>query len=243
MRCYIAPEAWDPGRLVPGPDETHHLLHVLRVGEGDRLEVFDGRGRTADAEVTEATRSRLVLRAGATRNVARPRPAVVLVQALPKTQKMEWIIQKGTELGMLGLVPVVTHRVVTRPDERRGAKKRARWEAVAVGAARQCGSAWIPEIAPIQKLSDWVRAGALPECLLFGDLAPGAPPLRQVLRDLDAAPPAGMGFVIGPEGDFDADERAMLLEAGARPVSLGDRVLRVETAALFVLSAVRYELG
>lgn len=243
IRCYVAPAAWGAGAVEPGREEAHHLLHVLRVEAGDRLEVFDGRGRVADATVTEATRSRIILEAGPERRVARPCPAITLVQALPKTQKMEWILQKGTELGLQGLVPVVTHHVVVRPDEKRAGKKHDRWKTVAIGAARQCGSAWVPDLEPVQPLKRWIKEGVHPDRLLFGDLAPGAVPLRQALRELAATGPASVGMVIGPEGDFDEQERQMLRDLGATPVSLGDSVLRVETAALYCLSALRYELG
>lgn len=242
MRCYIAPEQWRSGRLVPGPDEAHHLLHVLRIEAGDTLEVFDGQGRTAEAVVEEVRHPELTLRPGPERHHERPRPEIVLVQALPKTQKMEWIVQKGTELGMGRLVPVVTHRVVVRPDERRAVKKRDRWAAVALGATRQCSSAWVPEIAPIQKLGRWLNESPRPERLLFGDLAPGAAPLKEALAQAASGSPSCIGMVIGPEGDFDETERAMLIDAGATPVGLGDAVLRTETAALYALSVMRYEL-
>lgn len=240
MRCYLPPERWDDALPRLDSAEAHYARRVLRRDTGDRIEVFDGRGRTACAALREDTDQGTELQLESPRLHPAPSPAVELVQALPKGQKMDWIIEKCTELGVSRIRPVRTRHVVTQLAGPRAEKKRRRWLGVALAAARQCGAVWIPEIAEITDLTSWLAAPNGGDCLLWGDLDPAARPLREALERLRNAPPTRLGFVVGPEGDFAQDEREALAAAGAVGVNMGPTVLRTETAALFAVAAIRY---
>jgi 16S rRNA (uracil1498-N3)-methyltransferase len=246
-RCFVEPARWRGTDLRPDPEAEHHLLDVLRVRPGDEVIVFDGAGREARARVVVARhpdgrrRVRLELTAAARQAELHPRP-VTLVQAVPKGGRMDWIVEKAAELGVSAIWPVLTERTVTRLDARKAAERRERWRRIARGAARQCGSAWIPDVRtprPFDEaVSEWQGAGLA----LIASLAPGARPFREVAAECAASPPRAAALLIGPEGDFTAEETARARAAGAIPVSFGERVLRVETAALFGLSLLVYEL-
>lgn len=243
MRCFLPPAAWDAAEPILPPGEAHYAAQVLRAGPGDPIEVFDGEGRIASAVLTRCGRREAAVSLGRIRRVDPPRPAVHLLQALPKAQKMEWIIQKGAELGMARLTPLATRHAVVQLDAGRAGKRLARWRDIALNAVRQCGRAWLPRIAPVQHPADALSAAVRPEILLLADLRAGARNLRETLAEARRADPASIGILIGPEGDFAAEELATFDEAGALAVSLGSTVLRTETAALYALGVLRYEFG
>jgi 16S rRNA (uracil1498-N3)-methyltransferase len=240
MRCFVDPDAWGAEPIVLQPDESHYLLDVRRARPGEAVELCDGRGRIASATIQEVARGRVVVLPGPPRTHPRLCPAVTLVQALPKAQKMDWIVQKGTELGVACIVPVSTQQAVVHLNPERAGKKVDRWTTVARNATRQCGAAWVPEVEPVRRISEWLDEARRPEWTFFGDLGPGAGPLDQVLEPLRAAPPPALAFIIGPEGDFSPEEREALLAAGIQPVHFGPGTLRTETAAIYILSICRY---
>lgn len=241
MRCFLPPERWrEPVPALP-PEEGRYAVQVLRAGVGDAVDLFDGEGRIAVSTIRSADRRRVTVELGPLRWVDPPRPALHLLQALPKSHKMDLIIQKGAELGMSDLWPLATEHAVVQLDDRRADAKTARWREIALNATRQCGRAWLPRIGPVVTPAQALRPEARPEVLLLADLRPTARDLGTTLRELKDAVPASIGVLIGPEGDFSAAERRVFDEAGAIPVSLGPTVLRTETAALYVLSVLRYE--
>lgn len=217
------------------------MVDVLRKGPGDDLEVFDGSGQVAAARITSVDRKTVYVSLSMPRRVPPPAVSIHLYQALPKTGKMEWIIQKATELGARRIVPVRTAHAVPRWSGDQAARKVDRWRSVAREAARQCGSAWIPEIAAVADLADAVGAAGVPGVMLLADLRPQARPLKEVLAEFRSSPPAAVGLVVGPEGDFSAAETDLMTSAGWIPVRLGRRVLRTETAALYIVGACAYE--
>ena len=217
------------------------MVDVLRKRPGDELEVFDGSGRIAAARVTSVDRKTVHVSLSAPRRVPPPAVSIHLYQALPKTGKMEWIVQKSTELGARRIVPLRCAHAVPRWSGEQAARKVERWRSIARNAARQCGSAWIPEIAAVAELADVVGATDVPGVMLLADLQPQARPLKEVLAGLRSTPPASVGLVVGPEGDFSAAETDQMTSAGYIPVHLGPRVLRTETAALYIVGACAYE--
>lgn len=241
MRCYIPAEEWNANKLVAHDDEAHHLVHVLRVKPGQPIEAFDGRGRLADAEIELIHKHRVELRVVQQREAARPPVFLTLVQAMPREQKMDLVIQKGTELGVGAIVPVHTRHSLVRLDKDAGEAKRDRWDRIAINAAKQCGTAWLPEIHPAQSIDAWLAALPKYDLLLVCSLESEARPLRDVLQAVKPQAPRSIAFLIGPEGDLSQEEHAAVRRAGARAVSFGGLVLRTETAALYALSALKYE--
>lgn len=244
-RCHAAAEAWGDAQIYLTRDEAHHLLDVLRVGDGEHVTVFDGRGREVESRVKLLSKGRdphrVVLEP--IREVIRRIPSmhVVLAQAIPKGTRMDWIVEKATELGAAEIMPLVTSRTVVRADKRQGAGKIERWQRIALSAARQCGTAWVPEISAVTSFDAFLAVAGELDLLFVGSLLPGARPVREVLRELPGRLHGRVGFLIGPEGDFTPEEAAGAVKAGAIPVSFGALTLRVETAAIYAMSILAYE--
>jgi 16S rRNA (uracil1498-N3)-methyltransferase len=218
---------------------SHYLLRVLRMSAGDPLEVFDGRGRAFEARIDRVDGPAAWLRLGAPRVAAMGR-SITLVQALPKGDKLEWVLQKGTELGAAHFVPVTTERTTVKLSADRGAARVRRWTRIVEEAARQCGRSDVPAVEPPAPLVEAVSRLA-PGALFILDEEERSVPLSSELARLTPGVP--LALVIGPEGGLTRSEVARLTEAGARPVTLGRLVLRTETAALAALAVIRHREG
>ena len=218
--------------------EARHLSQVLRVGNGESITVFDGCGRRATAQVLSVTRNRVALELGTPQYLPAPLPAIALAQAIPKGKNMDLIIQKAVELGVAAIQPLVTRHSVVQP----GDGKSDKWRRIALEACKQCGQDTLPAIADPQSFDSWMSACTpAPGLKLIASLTSGARPLREVLH---AAPGTrAVTMLVGPEGDFSLEESRDAVAAGFLPVSLGSIVLRVATAALFCLAALRYEFS
>lgn len=237
-RFHVSPADWDPERIVLRGDEAHHCLRVMRKEAGDRVEVFDGKGRWAVAEVTGGAGSEAVLVVRDHGVQAPLRPGLVLLVAIPKGKTMDLVVQKAVELGVAAVQPLVTERTVVRLDGRDGERKREKWQRVALEACKQCGQNLLPEIRPPLDLA--AALATEPDAVkIMASLAEGARPFREVVEALDGCPER-VAVLIGPEGDFSPGETRAALDAGFRAVTLGEIVLRVETAALYCLSALRF---
>jgi 16S rRNA (uracil1498-N3)-methyltransferase len=239
-RFHLPPESWQTGVLTG--DEARHLSQVLRIKAGETITVFDGRGRRAEAEVLTVSRDHVSLKPGDAQSPPPPLPAITLAQAIPKGKNMDLIVQKAVELGIAAIQPLVTRNTVVQPGEGKSDK----WRRNALEACKQCGQDTLPAIADPLPFTRWLESGAgvspaAHHLKLIASLAPGAKPLREVLRAHPGTTAATL--LIGPEGDFTPEETAAALADGFLPVSLGDIVLRVETATLFCLSALRYEFS
>jgi 16S rRNA (uracil1498-N3)-methyltransferase len=236
-RFLLPPGDWAHDPALTG-DEARHLSQVLRVRAGDTITVFDGQGRRADAEVLAAGRDRVPLSLGPAHTTAPVKPAITLAQAIPKGKNMDLIVQKAVELGVSAIQPLVTRHTIVHP----GDGKSEKWRRTALEACKQCGQDLLPAIADPLPFDRWLASqSTTPGLKLIASLAPGATPLRETLRAHPVT--AGIALIIGPEGDFSPLETTSALAAGFLPVSLGSIVLRVETAALFCLSALRYEFS
>lgn len=242
-RCFVDPAAWAGETIRLADSDAHHLTDVLRLGPGAPVIVCDGCGGEASGEVADAGPAGLTVRVRERRSRGLSSWQLTLVQAVPKGDRMDWIVQKAVELGAAAIVPVMTERGVVRLEGRRAEQRVERWQRIATEAARQCRTAWIPRVAPVRPLREWLAGSGRPEVLIVGSLEPDARPLGEVCATLRQAPAASAALLIGPEGDFTEAELAAARSAGARPVSFGRRVLRVETAALYLLSVAAYELG
>ena len=231
---FFVPAGLAPGAAVELPDEAaHHAIRVLRLNDGDAVVLFDGSGGEWQAQLA---RSGPLLRAVLGRYDADPRvPAldVTLVQGLPAADKMDWIVQKSTELGVAQIRPVAARRSVVKLSGERLEKRNRHWQQVAVAACEQCGRNRVPTVAPMLDLPQYLGLAAQQnETRLL--LAPGA---AQPLRDMDK-PTGPVVLLIGPEGGFEEGEIRAARAAGFVPMSLGPRVLRTETAGSAALAAM-----
>ena len=241
-RCFIPLCDWNRSDITLSPDESHHLLHVLRAKTGQKVEVFNGEGGTGLAVVETIGRSVVAVRILERSEQKRSAVQFALVQALPREQKMDLIIQKATELGASQIIPVTTEHAVVQLKQDRSEGKRERWERIALNAAKQCGTAWLPKISPAQTLPAFLAGPRKFDVLLVCALDENTRPIRDAIQSIKAQPVSSVGVLVGPEGDFSPSEMESIRAAGAVPVSLGGSVLRSETAAIYALSVLRYEL-
>ena len=226
--------------------EAHHALRVLRLKPGDSAVVLDGAGNEFVCEVEDMARTQLSLEVKK-KNVVPPPPcSITLFVGIPKGKIIESIIQKSVELGARAITPLLTERVVTRLDEKSAEEKREQWRQVAIEAMKQCGAAWLPKIETPATIEHFLARKEKCELQLVGSLQKERRHPREVFQQYEKANgrlPRSAAVWIGPEGDFTPDELRLIQNAGAQPISLGQLVLRVETAAIYCLSILNYELN
>lgn len=220
------------GLVALGPAETHHALHVLRVSAGESVELFDGAGGVAQGVIASASKREVSADVEKVMHHDRPKPIIHLAFAVPKGSRLDWLLEKATELGAASLRPVIFERSVAGGDEL-SENKRHRWLGHCVSAAKQSGLDYLPAIIEPMSLRDALPAagGAFG---LFGDLGPDTLRLSEALS---AWAGREIWIVVGPEGGLTQTETAALREALFTPVRLGQTTLRIETAALAMLSA------
>lgn len=245
----MTPRIYFPGSPEPGEslelpaDQLRYLRNVLRLSSGDTLILFDGRGFEYSAVITGLGGRRARVKITAKNRVPEaPGPKLTLAQALPKGAKLEWIIQKATELGASGILPFTSARAIPKIQASKMEDRLSRWRKIAAEAAEQCGRFDVPEIHGIvtfEKLLERPATGSLK--IIFWE-AESERSLREVLGD-NAAGIQDVFVVVGPEGGFAPGEIDRARAAGFVTASLGRRVLRVETAALAVLAILQYSLG
>lgn len=244
IRCHIPPEQLDASIVELDREEAYHLVTVLRAKPGTPVQLFDGQGHQREGRVAAVARRQVtVASVGAVTASAPPACALELYACLVKGKRMDWLVEKATELGVRRIVPVISEHTVVRPaSEPEGPV--ARWRRITLAAARQCGTPWLPEIEPVLTFDAAVGLLTGAEVILAAMLIPPAIPLRDILdawRTERPTPPRRVAYLVGPEGDFSSAESRTLLAAGAQAVSLGARVLRAETAALHGLSVLACE--
>lgn len=244
-RFYLAPEHCRGDSLRLDGREAHHALHVLRLKRGDEAIVLDGAGVELRCAVESVAKDSLAMAVTEKKSTPPPACAVTLLVGIPKGKIIEDIIQKAVELGVSRVVPLLTERVVTRLDGAGRKSKREHWQQVAVEAIKQCGAAWLPEIAIPTSTSAFSLQPSAFDLSLVGSLQTERRHPREILREFERANgrlPKSVAVWIGPEGDFTPEELRQIEAAGARPITLGPLTLRVETAAIYCLSFLNYEL-
>lgn len=241
-RCFVTPDSWQNDTITLSRDDSHHLTDVLRQEIGASVVVCDGQGGEASAVITARNAGIVTVWIVERKRQAGAGVAITLIQAVPKSQKMDLIIQKATELGVCAIRPVMTDRGVVRLEDERADHRTIRWQRIAFEAAKQCRTSWIPKVYPVAPLGSLLERDLALEVLLIGSLEPESRSLKSCLNELRERHIGSVGLLIGPEGDFSPREYELARKAGAIPVSYGARVLRVETAALFGVSVLAYEL-
>jgi len=246
FRAYCQPPVADPKEIVLSEAEAHHLVAVNRAKPGDTVVAFDGRGSEWICELAGADKrgARLKVRFA---QRARPLPwRITLGQALPLGAAMDAIVRKATEIGVAAIVPLESERTQMRLDESRSDRKIERWQTAAIEAAKQCGNPWLPAIAPVTAASAFIESASGFDLKLIASLQPGARSLKAVLAQFQTAhgrAPTNVLWLVGPEGDFTPAEMSLTRTRGFEPITLGPLVLRCETAAVYALSVLSYELG
>ncbi|MCB1062930.1 MAG: 16S rRNA (uracil(1498)-N(3))-methyltransferase [Verrucomicrobiae bacterium] len=247
-RFYISPADWKTESLTLAGDEFHHCRDVMRCGVGDRVVVFNGVGTEADVEILSMEKNGAVLKVWTVSETPRPVASLTLGQAVPKGKNMDLIVQKATELGASTIVPLLSERTVVRLDPGEAQKKQEKWQRVVIEACKQCGQNWLPEVAlPVSVDTFLGKAGPSAgkgELRLVAALTDDARSLRDYLAESEPADsrPSKATVLIGPEGDFTPAEMSLALGNGFQPLTLGPIVLRSETAAIYALSVLGYEL-
>jgi 16S rRNA (uracil1498-N3)-methyltransferase len=219
-----------------------HVVRVLRMRVGDPLAVFDGAGREHDAEIAGVRGERVDVRVGPARTSAAESPlAITLVQGVSRGERMDYTIQKATELGVTRIVAVLTERTVVRLDGAQAAKKLEHWRGVAIAACEQCGRAIVPRVDAPRRYDEWLaeaRDAAEPSrvrLLLSPDGTHSARDLPDALASVE--------LLVGPEGGLSDDEERLAMTRGFVGLRLGPRILRTETAATAAIAALQATRG
>jgi 16S rRNA (uracil1498-N3)-methyltransferase len=280
-RFYISPQNWHPDALALTGSEAHHVRDVLRMKRGEKLVLFNGCGREITAEIIDLGSSEIRLRKLHEAETPPLRCRIVLGQAVPKGKNMELIVQKAVEIGADQIAPIISDRTVVQVDSESAVQKQAKWQQIAIEAAKQCGQNCLPRVHVPRKLAEFfdvVETGVLArpkpneggspaespgsqptsalgrplqneiprfDLRLIGSLQPDAQHLKKILADYSSEHqhrPQSVLMLIGPEGDFTPAELALARRHGCCPITLGPIILRVETAAIYCLSVLSYEL-
>ncbi len=244
-RFYLPPEKCRNSTLELTDDEAHHGLRVLRIQLGERVTVLDGSGQELLCEV-RATTKRAISLDVLQKTVSPPLPCqITLLQAVPKAKAMDYLVQKATELGAARVVPMLSERTVIHLDGDDAADKAEKWQQIAIESIKQCGSPWLTKIETPVTLKNYLARREKFDLPLIASLQGDRRHPRdyiQQFRDEHKRAPTTACVWIGPEGDFSPAEMDLIKAEGALPITLGRLVLRSDTAAIYSLSVLNYEL-
>jgi 16S rRNA (uracil1498-N3)-methyltransferase len=245
FRAFCAPATTEPTEIILSADESHHLVTVNRARSGDTVTAFDGHGGEWISTLAEADKRAARLTVRFSQRAKRLPYSITLGQALPKGGFMDAIVRKSTELGAARIVPLESERTQVHLEANRSDRKIEKWQLAALEAAKQCGNPWLPEIEPLQDASAFMESARGYDLKLIASLQPGARSLKTVLgsfRTAQAREPKNVLWLVGPEGDFTPAEMSRAKSCGFEPITLGPLVLRCETAAVYAISILSYEL-
>lgn len=243
-RFFLDPAEWNKAEPALFDDEARHCSSVLRKKAGDVIEVFDGLGNRAEAKLVNVDRKRCTIALGEPREASvESTAALSLAVAIPKGKTMDLIVQKAVELGVGRIQPLMTENVVVRLNAAEARRKTEKWQRVALEACKQCGQDRLPEIGVPCPIQDWfgdekhsgdykIIASLESEAISFASCF-----ANQSITGRDAL------LLVGPEGDFSRSETELAFELGFQPVSLGEIVMRVETAVFYAASIIRFAQG
>lgn len=239
---YVDPNQIEPSRAVITGADVNHIRNVLRMKPGEVVRVADGAGACYEGEISEIDSDQVVVALSGEKMESTELPVTVtLFQGLPKSDKMELIIQKNTELGVSAIIPVATERAVVKLDEKKADGKVKRWNGIAEAAAKQSKRTLIPEVCPVISFKKALAEAAEYDVKLMPyENAKGMVFTRKCIGEIKAG--AKVAVFIGPEGGFSEAEVEAASAAGFVPVTLGRRILRTETAGMCVLSMLGYVL-
>ena len=239
---FVTPQQISGDKIRIEGGDVNHMKNVLRMKLHEKAEISDGESRTYLCEVEAYEEDVAVLHILEEMEAdTEPASKLYLFQGLPKSDKMELIVQKAVELGVYQVIPVAMKRSVGRLDDKKAAKKADRWNSIAESAAKQAGRSRIPEVTmPLSYKEALKMAEELDVTLLPYELAGGMEVTREVIRQIKSG--QSVGIFIGPEGGFEPEEVDAAVSMGAKVITLGRRILRTETAGLATLAVLMFEL-
>ncbi len=237
---FVAPDQIQGSEVVITGSDVNHIRNVLRMKIGEKVRISDNEGEDFYCAIERIESEEIVLVVLERAEDTEPSLKITLFQGLPKGDKMEQVIQKSVELGVTEIIPVAMKNCVVKLDEKRAQAKQARWQAIAQSAAKQSKRSIIPTVGEVMRFADAVAyAGKLDVRILPYENQRGLAHTREVFGKIQKG--ASVGIFIGPEGGYDSSEIA-LAKDDMEMVSLGNRILRTETAGLCALSMLLYEV-
>ena len=239
---FVTPEQVKGEHIYIEGSDVNHIKNVLRMKIGEELGISDGNNKKYLCEIESMTSEEVCVAIKEEQCADTELPSkIYLFQGLPKSDKMELIVQKAVELGAYEIIPVVTKRAVVKLDEKKASKKVERWNSIAEGGAKQSGRNVIPKVTDVMTWKEAMEyAKGLDVVLIPYELAEGMQETKDTLAQIQ--PGQSIGIFIGPEGGFETSEVESAMEYGAKPITLGKRILRTETAGLTTLSILMYHL-
>ena len=243
MQQFFAEPSWitESEILIRGAD-LNHMKNVLRMRIGEEVWISDGSEKEYHCTIEEFQEDSAVLHILYAQESQYELPSrIYLFQGLPKSDKMEWIIQKAVELGVHQVIPVATKRAVVRLEGKKEVNKQRRWQAISESAAKQSKRMYVPEVSHVMSFKEALAyANNLDVILLPYERAKGMQETKAIINSIK--PGQSIGIFIGPEGGFDEKEVEQSMDEGAKAITLGKRILRTETAGLTVLSVLMFAL-
>lgn len=239
---FVTPEQVKEENIWIEGSDVNHIKNVLRMKVGEELQISDGNNKKYLCEIASMSADSVCVSIKEELVSDTELPSkLYLFQGLPKSDKMELIVQKAVELGVYEIIPVATKRAVVKLDDKKAAKKVERWNSISEGGAKQSGRDVIPEVKQVMSYKEAMQyAKELDVVLIPYELAEGMEETRQVIEAI--RPGQSVGIFIGPEGGFETEEVEYALAQRAKAITLGKRILRTETAGLTTLSILMYHL-
>ena len=237
-RFFLPPDQWSEKPVITG-DEAHHCFRVMRKKVGDHITIFDGNGRKAEARISAISRSESYLELLQTIRFPATLPSLEVAVGIPKGKSFDLILQKAVEMGVNRIQPLVSDQGSVRFKASEAFSKQDKWQRTLLEACKQCGQNFLPKVMVPMLLDDYLREIEPGGTQIVAALNSEAKTLKALFREQEV--PERVVMMVGPEGDFSADEYQRIFESGFAPVSLGELVLRTETAVLWMAAAVRYQ--
>ncbi|MFC3092677.1 16S rRNA (uracil(1498)-N(3))-methyltransferase [Alteromonas sediminis] len=220
------------------PDALHHCVNVLRLRVGANLILFDGTGKEFVGEIIQSEKRRVIVALNTEIALDPQSPLTLhLAQGVSKGDRMEWVLQKATELGVTDITPVITERCNVKLDESRWQKKHEQWKKVVIGACEQSGRNTLPVLHPVTALTDFLAQSTTQNRLIL------TPDAEQTFNNLQTTARDGFRLIIGPEGGLSDLETNQAREKGYQPMRFGPRILRTETAAIASIATLQSRFG
>ena len=239
---FVTPAQVSGEKVYIEGSDVNHICNVLRMKKGEKLQISDGNNKKYVCQIDEITNEKVFLHIIEEKIGNTELPSkIYLFQGLPKSDKMELIVQKAVELGVYEIIPVSTKRAVVKLDAKKARKKVERWNSIAEGGAKQSGRTVIPKVREVMTYKEALTyAKTLDIVLVPYELADGMNKTKEIIGRIEKG--QSIGIFIGPEGGFEKEEVEQAMEMGAEPITLGKRILRTETAGLTILSILMYHL-